>query len=171
MVGLTSLLTHEPSSQEDLILGKPTQHGPSNRDNNAAAFMQLLYFDLGCRPPGLATRDVDLRILGEGAPRLYCPVSLGLRCFFCPRSGLGVCGCSDVEERSKVMSPSTSLTGLMKWLRRDPWRDAFNGVLESYLGPPAQRLELRSANSPRWSAITARRPYGAAPLRIFLRAI
>ena len=33
------------------------------------------------------------------------------------------------------MPLSTSLSGLMKWLRRNPWSDAFSDVLERHLGP------------------------------------
>ena len=33
------------------------------------------------------------------------------------------------------MANANSLTGLMKWLRRDEWRDALNELLDRHLGP------------------------------------
>lgn len=33
----------------------------------------------------------------------------------------------------RAVPPSAPLSGLMKWLRRDPWSDAFGGILEQHL--------------------------------------
>ena len=40
------------------------------------------------------------------------------------------------------MPSSTSLSGLMKWLRRDPWSGAFKEVLEHHLGPPCTKAGI-----------------------------
>ena len=40
------------------------------------------------------------------------------------------------------MPSSHSLSGLMKWLRRDPWREAFEDVLERHLGPACDLADV-----------------------------
>lgn len=40
------------------------------------------------------------------------------------------------------MPSSTSLSGLMKWLRRDPWSGAFSDVLEHHLGPACTKAGI-----------------------------
>ena len=55
------------------------------------------------------------------------------------------------------MPSSTSLTGLMKWLRRDPWREAFSEVLDSHLGPACAKTgieisELAEVVGAHWAA-------------------
>lgn len=40
------------------------------------------------------------------------------------------------------MAAAHSLDGLMKWLRRDPWREAFGEVLERHLGPACANAEI-----------------------------
>lgn len=40
------------------------------------------------------------------------------------------------------MPSSASLTGLMKWLRRDPWSEGFSDVLESHLGPACSKAGI-----------------------------
>ena len=40
------------------------------------------------------------------------------------------------------MPSSTSLSGLMKWLRRDPWSGAFKDVLEHHLGPACTKAGI-----------------------------
>jgi hypothetical protein len=40
------------------------------------------------------------------------------------------------------MPSSTSLSGLMKWLRRDPWSGAFSNVLEHHLGPACTKAGI-----------------------------
>lgn len=40
------------------------------------------------------------------------------------------------------MPSAHSLSGLMKWLRRDPWREAFEDVLERHLGPACDQADI-----------------------------
>ncbi len=40
------------------------------------------------------------------------------------------------------MPSSSSLSGLTKWLRRDPWSDAFGDVLEHHLGPACSKAGI-----------------------------
>ena len=40
------------------------------------------------------------------------------------------------------MPSSHSLSGLMKWLRRDPWREAFEDVLDRHLGPACDQAGI-----------------------------
>ena len=40
------------------------------------------------------------------------------------------------------MPSSHSLSGLMKWLRRDPWREAFKDVLDRHLGPACDQAGI-----------------------------
>ena len=46
-------------------------------------------------------------------------------------------GCGTAAEES-AMPSSQSLAGLMKWLTRDPWRDAFADVLEQHVAGPCE---------------------------------
>ncbi len=55
------------------------------------------------------------------------------------------------------MPTSTSLTGLMRWLRRDSWREAFSEVLDSHLGPACAKTgieisELAEVVGAHWAA-------------------
>ena len=43
------------------------------------------------------------------------------------------------------MPSSTSLSGLMKWLRRDPWSGAFKDALEHHLGPACTKAGIEIA--------------------------
>ena len=40
------------------------------------------------------------------------------------------------------MPSAHSLSGMMKWLRRDPWREAFEDVLERHLGPACDQADI-----------------------------
>ena len=40
------------------------------------------------------------------------------------------------------MPSSDSLSGLMKWLRREPWGDAFGELLERHLGPACDKADV-----------------------------
>ncbi|NIQ94322.1 MAG: hypothetical protein GWN87_09005, partial [Desulfuromonadales bacterium] len=40
------------------------------------------------------------------------------------------------------MPSAHSLSGLMKWLRRDPWREAFEDVLERHLDPACDQADI-----------------------------
>ena len=40
------------------------------------------------------------------------------------------------------MPSSDSLSGLMKWLRREPWADAFGELLERHLGPACDKADV-----------------------------
>ena len=40
------------------------------------------------------------------------------------------------------MPSAHSLSGLMKWLRRDPWREAFEELLERHLGPACDQADI-----------------------------
>jgi hypothetical protein len=40
------------------------------------------------------------------------------------------------------MASAHSLAGLMKWLDRAEWRDAFNEVLERHLAPPCAKADV-----------------------------
>lgn len=40
------------------------------------------------------------------------------------------------------MPSSDSLTGLMKWLRREPWGDAFHELLERHVGPACDKADV-----------------------------
>ena len=42
------------------------------------------------------------------------------------------------------MPSSHSLAGLMKWLTRDPWRDAFADVLEQHVAGPCEAADIAS---------------------------
>ena len=44
--------------------------------------------------------------------------------------------------RATTMAVSHSLEGLMKWLRRDEWRDAFDEVLARHLGPACDKADI-----------------------------
>lgn len=40
------------------------------------------------------------------------------------------------------MANAKSLAGLMKWLRRDEWRDALNELLDRHLGPACAKADV-----------------------------
>ena len=40
------------------------------------------------------------------------------------------------------MPSSDSLSGLMKWLRREPWGDAFGELLKRHLGPACDKADV-----------------------------
>ena len=40
------------------------------------------------------------------------------------------------------MPSSDSLTGLMKWLRREPWGDAFHELLDRHVGPACDKADV-----------------------------
>ena len=60
-----------------------------------------------------------------------------------PRQGSEVIyGYISVESDSNAMPSPTSLSGLMKWLRRDPWSGAFSDLLEHHLGPACTKAGI-----------------------------
>jgi hypothetical protein len=40
------------------------------------------------------------------------------------------------------MPASDALSGLIKWLRREPWADAFGELLERHLGPACDKADV-----------------------------
>ena len=44
------------------------------------------------------------------------------------------------------MASAHSLSGLMNWLRRDEWRDPFDGVLDQHLGPACMKADIEIEN-------------------------
>jgi hypothetical protein len=57
----------------------------------------------------------------------------------------------------RAMATSNSISGLMKWLRRDPWSEAFSNVLEHHLSPACTKAgiemgELTDVVGDQWAA-------------------
>lgn len=46
------------------------------------------------------------------------------------------------ERRHRLVSSLPPLSGLMKWLHRDPWREAFEDLLELHLGPACDKAGI-----------------------------
>jgi hypothetical protein len=46
------------------------------------------------------------------------------------------------DRRAQVMASASSLNGVMKWLRRDEWADAFSDLLEDHLRPACSKWDV-----------------------------